>query len=85
MHRKSMLVSLLKIPFGQGTGFPTKTSVDDSRQFEQSVHRFCDLSPLQWFGHHSIRARQLRTVTTPGAATAVQVQLPQTVQAARRS
>ena len=42
--------SLLKIPFGQGTGFPTKTSADDSRLFEQSVRRCCDLSTLQWFG-----------------------------------
>jgi hypothetical protein len=24
-------LSLLKIPLGQGTGFPTKTSADDSR------------------------------------------------------
>ena len=36
-----------KSHFGQGTGFPTKTSADDYRLFEQSVHRFCDLSTLQ--------------------------------------
>ena len=45
-----MRLSLLKIPFGQGIGFPTKISADESRLFERSVHRCCDLSTLQWFG-----------------------------------
>lgn len=72
-------VSLLTIPFGQGTGLPMKTSAEDSRLLEQSVHRCCDLSALQWFGAPWHPRRAIADRDTAG------IRSRQTVQAARRS
>jgi hypothetical protein len=77
-------LSLLKNPSGHGIGLPMKAML------MISVIRIerCSLatqSPCMGSERACIRATQLRTATTPGTATAVQVQSPQTVQAARRS
>jgi hypothetical protein len=79
-----LLPSLLKNPSGHGIGLPMKAML------MISVIRIerCSLatqSPCMGSERACIRATQLRTATTPGTATAVQVQSPQTVQAARRS
>jgi hypothetical protein len=60
-------LSLLKIPFGRGTGFPTETSVDDSRLSQRSVVSFCDLSTMQEFRNTMARAQQLQTATALSA------------------